>query len=588
MKEIKLGSHTVGKTPNPYVIAEIGVNHEGSYELACKLIELAKEGGAQAAKFQSYKAHTLASKHSPSYWDRSKEPTASQFELFQKYDKFGPTEYVKLAEHCKKVGIDFLSTPFDDEAIDFLEPLVSFYKIASADLTNHPFLRKVAAKKKNVVLSTGCSTLFEIQQAVGVLNANGCPEVALLHCVLNYPTPDENAHLNMIEHLQEAFPSHVIGYSDHTHPDMAMTTLVHAYEMGSRILEKHFTHDKTLPGNDHYHAMNCEDLQRFFYQVRKINTLNGATFKRPLEAEKPAIKNARRSLVLQNAVKAGTPIKESDLTYKRPGHGISPKYFSRVVGRCLKTDQSDDHVLKWEDLQPDTTKEFTVAMVQARMGSQRFPGKMLTQLGGHTLLEWVLLRMKLCTQVDKLILATSDHPDNDRLEEAAFRLGIETFRGEEDDVLSRFVHAANDLGADSIVRICGDNPFIAPEEVDRLVKHFKANRPDYAFNHIPKMDNNYPDGLGAEILSYATLQKINLHASEQKHREHLTSYIWDNLDSFKVQTLKAPENISHPEFKFDIDTPKDWERLSVLAQQLTIQSTPLDIVMRERAILSNT
>ncbi len=166
---VQLGKRLINQDSNPYVIAEIGVNHEGSMRQAKLLIEQAKMGGADAAKFQSYKAGTLASKQSPSYWDTTKEKTKSQFELFKKYDSFGPEEYIELAEHCEKVGIEFISTPFDDQAVDFLDPLVPFFKVASSDLTNTPFLRKIGGKKKPVVLSTGASTLPEIDEGVRVL-----------------------------------------------------------------------------------------------------------------------------------------------------------------------------------------------------------------------------------------------------------------------------------------------------------------------------------------------------------------------------------------------------------------------------------
>ncbi|NDE21064.1 MAG: hypothetical protein EBZ98_05350, partial [Actinobacteria bacterium] len=161
--------------------------HEGSLELAKRLVELAKEGGADAAKFQTYKADTLASRHSPAYWDTTKEPTLSQFELFKKYDAFGPAEYQALAEHSKQVGIDFVSTPFDDAAVDLLAPLVPFFKVASADLTNTPLLRRVARTKKPVVLSVGASTIEEIDGALTTLRAAGARDIALLHCILNYP-----------------------------------------------------------------------------------------------------------------------------------------------------------------------------------------------------------------------------------------------------------------------------------------------------------------------------------------------------------------------------------------------------------------
>ena len=263
MVGIKLGTTTVTPTGRPYVIAEIGVNHEGSLATAKQLIELAHEGGAHAAKFQSYKANTLASKHSPAYWDTTKEATLSQHELFQKYDNFGAAEYIELADHAKKVGIDFVSTPFDDEAVDYLAPIVSFYKIASADITNTPLLRRVARIGKPIVLSTGASTLDEVDGAIETLGVAGATDIALLHCILNYPCENVNAHVRMIGGLQDRYPNHIIGYSDHTVPDAEMTAMSIAYALGAVVLEKHFTHDKSLPGNDHYHAMDVHDLSRF-------------------------------------------------------------------------------------------------------------------------------------------------------------------------------------------------------------------------------------------------------------------------------------------------------------------------------------
>ncbi len=332
------------------MIAEIGVNHEGSLKTAERLIELAKEGGADAAKFQTYKAETLASRHSPAYWDLSREPTTSQFELFRKHDRFGDEEYLALAEHCLRVGIDFLSTPFDDRAVDFLDPLVPFHKIASADLTNLPLLRRIAAKGKPVVLSTGASTLAEIDIAVETLRESGTRALGLMHCVLNYPTPYENAHLNMIDGLHRAYPDLVVGYSDHTHPDPAMAVLTAAYVKGARVIEKHFTHDKTLPGNDHYHAMDVGDLKRFTANIELLRVVEGQTHKAPLESEAPARANARRSIVLTHPLRAGETIEESAITCKRPGTGISPLFWDSVVGMAARTDLEEDHVLAWRDL----------------------------------------------------------------------------------------------------------------------------------------------------------------------------------------------------------------------------------------------
>lgn len=350
---IKLGSRVITSRSKPYVIAEIGVNHEGSLDQAKRLVDQASQGGADAAKFQSYKAGTLASKHSPSYWDTTKEPTRSQYALFQKYDSFGPEEYLALAKHCRQVGIDFLSTPFDDAAIEFLDPLVPFFKIASADLTNLPFLRRVAAKGKPVVLSTGASTLGEVDIAVEALAQAGCTEIALLHCILNYPTDDANAHLRMIEGLRRAYPLNIIGYSDHTLPDDAMTSLVAAHLLGAVIIEKHFTHDKTLLGNDHYHAMDQHDLARFVSLVEKMHQLLGPhDHKAPIATEAISRKNARRSIVLARQVEAGQELTPDDLTYKRPGTGISPIHWDEVLNRRTAKTLQADHILQWQDLAP--------------------------------------------------------------------------------------------------------------------------------------------------------------------------------------------------------------------------------------------
>jgi len=350
---LQLGRRTVRNGERPYVIAEIGVNHCGSLELAMRLIDLARAGGADAAKFQSYKASSLASRHSPAYWDTTKEPTQSQRELFAKYDAFGAREYEALAEHCADVGIDFVSTPFDLEAVTFLNPLMPFFKVASADITNVPLLRAVARTGKPVLLSTGASDMEEIGFAIEVLRSAGCVDLGLMHCVLNYPTPDPHAHLRMIEGLRRAFPARAVGYSDHTIPDDAMTPLVTATALGALVLEKHFTHDKSLPGNDHYHAMDLEDLRRLMPLVARTAVLLGEeSEKAPLESEDPARAHARRSIVAAVDIPAGALLTEHHLTTKRPAHGIGARHWDDVVGQRARRDLAADDVLNWDDLAP--------------------------------------------------------------------------------------------------------------------------------------------------------------------------------------------------------------------------------------------
>lgn len=332
----------------PYIIAEAGVNHEGSMKIAKQLVDEAKEGGADAIKFQTYKADTIASKDSPAYWDTTKEPTTSQYELFTKHDKFWKNEMLELKNYCDAVGIEFLSTPFDIESATFLNEMMDVFKISSSDITNKPFIEYLCDFGKPIILSTGASSLSEIQEAVDWIEAKG-NDLALLHCVLNYPTPDKNANLGMILGLKQAFPNKIIGYSDHTLPqDMKVCEM--ATILGSVIIEKHFTHDKTLPGNDHYHAMDKEDLNLFRKNLERIFEILGSFKVEALDAEAPARANARRSLVALRDIPKGKIIAKEDLTFKRPAHGVSPKFIDDVVGRIALIDIKDDDVLQWNML----------------------------------------------------------------------------------------------------------------------------------------------------------------------------------------------------------------------------------------------
>ena len=248
----------------PYIIAEMGVNfYDTAKEMditpldAAKLyIDEAAKAGVDCAKFQSYKATTIVSKNSPAYWDLEKEPTKTQYELFKKYDSFGQTEYQILCDYAHSKGMDFTSTPFDYTSADYLYDMVDFYKISSSDLSNLPFIHYIGAKGKPVYMSVGAAYLSEVDEAVRELKSAGCSDIVIFHCVLSYPTDPSNANLQVITTLKKDFPDVRVGFSDHVAPDDTMMTLAVAYMLGAEVIEKHFTLDKTLPGNDHYHSMD--------------------------------------------------------------------------------------------------------------------------------------------------------------------------------------------------------------------------------------------------------------------------------------------------------------------------------------------
>ena len=339
------------------LIAEIGVNY---YDIAAEknispmeaaklMIREAKSAGIHAVKFQTYKAETLASKDSPYYWDLKEEPTKSQYKLFKKFDSFGEKEYKELAEYCSAQEIEFLSTPFDIKSADYLEPMMNVYKISSSDLNNINFVEYQAKKNKPVILSIGASYAEEIKRSVATIRKFNNQPIVLMHCVLEYPTPQSHANLLKIQTLKKEFPDLIIGYSDHTKPENNYQVLKTAYTFGAKVIEKHFTLNKSLKGNDHYHAMDPEDAKKIIHEMQALDQIMGTGDLVCLESEKKARENARRSLVAAKFIQRGKTISAEDLTWKRPGTGIEASRFSEIVGKKAAVDISEDSILK-EDM----------------------------------------------------------------------------------------------------------------------------------------------------------------------------------------------------------------------------------------------
>ena len=339
----------------PYFIAEMGVNfYDTALALnispldAAKLyIDAAAEAGIDCAKFQSYKASTIVSKNSPAYWDTTKEPTKTQYELFLKHDGFGESEYRELCEYTHAKGLDYTSTPFDYASADYLYDMVDFYKISSSDLSNIPFIHHIGSKGKPVFISVGAAYLSECDEAIRTLKESGCKDIVVLHCVLSYPTELKDANLRIIQTLKKTFPDIRIGYSDHVAPDETMITLATAYLLGAEVIEKHFTLDKSLSGNDHYHSGDPNDFKKAIYNFTMIDNILGSSEKTVFDCELIPRREARRSLVLTHDMKAGDVIKKGDLMPKRPGTGISPQFEDIIIGRKIISDLPEDTILTW-------------------------------------------------------------------------------------------------------------------------------------------------------------------------------------------------------------------------------------------------
>ncbi len=343
---IKIGSFEFTDNAEPYIIAEAGVNHNGNYDLAIKLIDKAVEAGAHAIKWQIYKAKTLCVKDSPRFWtwegEQKKEGT--QFDSYSLLDKFPLDDYRKLADYCKIKDIEFMATPFDDEAIEFMESInVTSYKISSSDCTNIPLIKKIARCQKPIILSTGAASLGDIELAVNTIEGEGNSQIILLHCILKYPTDPKDANLKMIQTLKRLFPKYVIGFSDHT---LGTAVPIASVGFGAQVIEKHYTVDKTLPlSADHWLSVDPIELKQLVDGSAQVKKAIGVDWARPIESEQPAFKNARRSIVSNRDIKKGEIITEDMLTAKRPGYGVPPKYIDMLIGSVAKEDIKDDTII---------------------------------------------------------------------------------------------------------------------------------------------------------------------------------------------------------------------------------------------------
>jgi N-acetylneuraminate synthase len=331
MQNIQVANRLIGPGQPVFVIAEAGVNHNGDLKLARALIDVAVEAGADAVKFQTFRADRLVTPDAPKaeYQLQTTGNDESQFEML-KHLELSPDAHRELKSYCEERGIVFLSTPFDEEAVDLLDGLgVPAFKISSGDLTNSPLLEHVASKGKPVILSTGMSELSELIEAVSVLNTAGCENPVLLHCVSNYPAQPQEINLRAMQTMRSAFDVPV-GFSDHTEGiDVALA----AVALGACVIEKHFTLDRTLPGPDHRASLEPGALRELVRSIRRVESALGSGRKAPAASELETAKAARRSLVAARDIPAGAILEREMVVMRRPGAGMSPSMLDTLLGR---------------------------------------------------------------------------------------------------------------------------------------------------------------------------------------------------------------------------------------------------------------
>lgn len=327
-----------------FIIAEAGVNHNGSMELALKLVDKAVEAGADCVKFQTFITENEISKtaEKAEYQKASTGSEESEYEMVKKLE-LSFQQFREIAAYCKEKGIQFLSTPFDLDSIDFLDELGIFcWKIPSGEITNMPHLMKIARTHRRVIMSTGMCEMWEIQDAIAVLRKYGTEDITLLHCNTEYPTPFEDVNLRAMDTMREAFQLPV-GYSDHTR---GIEVPIAAVARGACVIEKHFTLDRTMEGPDHKASLEPDELKEMVRAIRNIEKAMGDGVKKPTESERKNIVVARKSIVAKVPIRKGEIFTEENLCVKRPGDGLNPMRWQEVLGRYAARDYDEDEQIK--------------------------------------------------------------------------------------------------------------------------------------------------------------------------------------------------------------------------------------------------
>lgn len=341
--KIKIGNKFIGRGEPCFIIAEAGVNHNGDFRLAKKLIDVAKEAGADAVKFQIFNAENIVTRNAKKaeYQIVATGSQESQYEMLRKLE-LEKSDFRYLANYAKEKNITFLSSAFDKESVDLLDEIgVLAFKIASGEITNLPLLKYIAKRKLPIIFSTGMSTLKEVAQALKVIKNEGVKDIVLLHCVTSYPTKIKDVNLKAMQTMKYTFKLPV-GFSDHTR---GITIPIAAVVLGACVIEKHFTLDKNLPGPDHKTSLEPHELKEMVKAIRDVEEALGDGIKRPTKEEKAIKKVARRSIVAKVNISKGTIITENMLDIKRPGTGIEPNFLNLIIGKKAKVNIKKDEII---------------------------------------------------------------------------------------------------------------------------------------------------------------------------------------------------------------------------------------------------
>ena len=534
------------RAANCQFVAEVSSNHSQDLGRCLRFIERAAEIGCSAVKFQLFRMDQLFApeilRHSAEHRQRS----AWEFEHRQRSAWELPASFLPhLAEKCQASSIQFACTPFDLEAVELLYPYVDIYKIASYELLWHPLLKACAETGKPLVVSTGMATLDEIRVGVDQIRSAGCMDLTLLHCHSHYPTPVEDCNLAAIETMRQAFGCPV-GWSDHSaRPEVLYRA---AYHWGAAMIEFHFDLDGQGEEFGPGHCWLSSDIQEIIASLQSGFTADGNPQKVPTERE------------------------QQERTWRAdPIDGLRPFKSTRRLLAQTQAQSSSPRPKSSSTVKSTASEECVVAVVQARMGSTRLPGKVMRPILGRPMLWHIVQRVSQTSGVDKLVVATSDRSSDEPIRRFCREHQIDCTAGSEQDVLDRFYQTASTHKGDPLLRVTADCPFVDPRLIDKLLELFGSAAYDHVgvatgAGALHSEQGRFPDGLDTECFSFEALWRAWSEATRPSDREHVTPYMWRVPGRFRNGALFPQRN--YCQHRWTVDTESDFDLVSRVYENL--------------------
>ncbi len=528
----------VEKTPRCYIMAEIASAHCGSMDKLKSIIASSVKAGVDAVKFQIFDVDYFVSTFHPNYPNNKK-------------NQFSRGQWKEIFEFTKQFSVDIWADVFDEGSVDIAEPYVHGFKLHSTDITNPFMLNYVASRGKPIILAAGGASLEEIKKAVALLQRAGNHNLIISHGFQAYPTDVNKVNLKRLTLLSREFPHCLMGYHDHTEGNspLAITMPIAAFAYGAQVIEKHVTDDRSLKGFDYESSLHPDELASLVSQLRAFTGSIGDDSFAMMEEELHYRNYTKRYIVAGRNILKGEKITLEYLAFKRSHPaGIGADEYAKLVGRVSLRDIQKDKTI----LPQDVDNKVAICLA-VRLKSTRLPRKAVLDILGQTAIEHQIDRLRRCTK-GELILCTSTLEEDAPLLEIARKKGIRSFAGSPDDVIERFLNAADGISANIIVRVTGDNPVVDPAVVDRLIEHHLATGADYTGME------DVPIGFEAEVVYRSTLIDARTRIKDAKDTEFMTWFIKDP-QHFKVEIMPVGDDVKR-NYRMTLDTPDDLKAIT--------------------------